>query len=45
MNRMAEPIMTISQTILQESNPEILKKWHKLAAKVDSVEEFITKKD
>ncbi len=35
----------LSQCILQESNPETLKKWLKLAAKVDSIDEFISMKD
>ena len=34
-----------SQNILKENNPETLKRWPKLAAKVDSVEEFISIKD
>ena len=35
----------LRDSILQESNPEILKNWLKLAAKVDSVEEFDRMKD
>ena len=35
----------LRQSILQESNPETLKKWLKLAAKVDSIEEFATMKE
>ena len=35
----------LRQSILQESNLETLKRWHKLAAKVDSVEEFIAMKE
>ncbi len=35
----------LRQTILQESNLDTLKRWHKLAARVDSIEEFISKKD
>ena len=35
----------LRQSILQESNLETLRKWHKLAAKVDSIEEFVRMKD
>ena len=35
----------LRQVILQERNPETLKRWLKIAAKVDSVEEFIYMKD
>ena len=35
----------LRQSILQESNLETLKRWHKLAAKVDSVEEFVAMKE
>ena len=35
----------LRQSILQENDLEILKRWHKLAAKVDSIEEFVTMKD
>ena len=33
----------LKDTIFSEKNPERLKKWHKLAAKVTSIEEFIEK--
>lgn len=32
----------IQEMILAEQNPELLKKWHKLAAKSGSIEEFLT---
>ena len=35
----------LRQAILQESNSETLKRWLKLAAKVDSIEEFVTMRD
>ncbi len=35
----------LRQSILQESNSETLRKWLKLAAKVDSIEEFISLKN
>lgn len=33
----------IKEKILNERNPEILSRWHKAAAKADSIEEFLKK--
>ena len=45
LNEYGEIPEDLRQTILQESNPETLKRWLKFAAKVDSIEEFISIKD